>query len=141
MSLKRTKHAVYDIKYHFVWIPKYRKDILTGEIKNRIAQLFKEISRVYEFEIDTMEIMEDHVHIFLSAPPKYGPSKIVEIMKSQSAKVIFKEFPQLKKQLWGGEFWSDGYFVRTVGDKVTAEIIRRYIQYHHNETSTQLKLF
>lgn len=141
MSLKRTKHAVYDIKYHFVWIPKYRKDILTGEIKKRIVQLFKEISRVYEFEIDTMEIMEDHVHIFLSAPPKYGPSKIVEIMKSQSAKVIFKEFPQLKKQLWGGEFWSGGYFVRTVGDKVTAEIIRRYIQYQHNEKSTQLKLF
>jgi putative transposase len=141
MSLKRTKHAVYDIKYHFVWIPKYRKDILTGEIKNRIAQLFKEISGVYEFGIDTMEIMEDHVHIFLSAPPKYGPSKIVEIMKSQSAKVIFKEFSQLKKQLWGGEFWSDGYFVRTVGDKVTAEIIRRYIQYQHNEESTQLKLF
>ena len=141
MSLKRTKHAVYDIKYHFVWIPKYRKDILTKEVKNRIAELFKEIAMVYEFDIDTMEIMEDHVHLFLSAPPKYGPAKIVEMLKSYSAKVIFKEFPQLKKQYWGGEFWSDGYFVRTVGDKVTAEVIRHYIQYQHNEKSTQLKLF
>jgi putative transposase len=78
---------------------------------------------VYEFEIDTRELMADHVHLFLSATPKYGPSKIVEMMKSYSAKVIFKEFPQVKKQYWGGEFWSDGYFVQTVGDKVTAEVI------------------
>ena len=141
MVFKRTKHAVYDIKYHLVWIPKYRKDILTKEIKNRIAELFKEIAIVYEFEIDTMEIMEDHVHLFLSAPPKYAPSKIVEILKSCSSKVIFKEYPRLKDRFWGGEFWSDGYFVRTVGDKVTSEIIRRYIQYQHNEESTQLKLF
>ncbi len=61
MTLKRTKHAVYDIKYHFVWIPKYRKDISTKEIKNRVAELFKEIAIAYEFEIDTMDIMEDHV--------------------------------------------------------------------------------
>jgi putative transposase len=114
---------------------------LTKEIKNRVAELFKEIAIVYEFEIDTMEIMGDHVQLFLSAPPKYGPAKIVEIMKSYSSKVMFKEYPKLKEKYWGGEFWSDGYLVRTVGDKVTAEIIRRYIQYEHNEKSTQLKLF
>lgn len=69
-----------------------------------------------------MEVMNDHVHIFLSAPPKYSLAKIVEVLKSISSKVAFEEFPWLRKHLWVGEFWSDGYFVRTMGDKVTSEL-------------------
>lgn len=141
MAIKRAKHAVYDIKYHFVWIPKYRKDILTKGVKKRVEGLFREIAAHYEFEIDAMEVMSDHVHIFLSAPPRYSPAKIVEVLKSISSKVVFEEFPWLEKHLWAGEFWSDGYFVRTVGDKVTSELIRRYIRYQHREGSKQLKLF
>ena len=141
MAIKRTKHAVYDIKYHFVWIPKYRKDILTKQLKKRVEELFEETAVQYDFEIDTMEVMADHVHIFLSAPPKYSPAKIVEVLKSISSKAVFEEFAWLKKQLWAGEFWSDGYFVRTVGDQVTTELIRRYIRYQHREHSKQLKLF
>jgi len=141
MAIKRAKHAVYDIKYHFVWIPKYRKDILTKGVKKRVEELFREIAAHYEFEIDATEVMSDHVHIFLSAPPRYSPAKIVEVLKSISSKVVFEEFPWLEKHLWAGEFWSDGYFVRTVGDKVTSELIRRYIRYQHREGSKQLKLF
>jgi len=131
--VKRTSHAVYDLKYHLVWVPKYRKMILKGDLAKRVREVFSEIAERYEFEIDTMEVKEDHVHLFLSAPPRYSPAGVVQIIKSISAKVVFKEFPEIKKQLWGGEFWSDGYFVRSVGDKVTSEVIRRYIKYQHHE--------
>jgi putative transposase len=88
-----------------------------------------------------MGIEVDHVHIFLSAPPNYSPVKIVEVLKSISSKEVFKEFAELEKELWAGEFWSDGYFVRKVGNKVTSELIRQHIKYQHREHSKQLKLF
>ena len=131
--IKRTSHAVYDLKYHMVWVPKYRKMILRGELAKRLKTTFQEISERYEFEIDTMEVKDDHVHLFLSAPPRYSPARVVQIIKSISAKMVFEQFPEVKKQLWGGEFWGDGYFVRSVGDKVTSEIIRRYIKYQQQE--------
>ena len=131
--IKRTRHAVYDLKYHLVWVPKYRKLVLSGGLAKRLKEVFQEIAERYEFEIDTMEVKEDHVHLFLTAPPRYSPSQIVQIMKSISAKVVFREFPEVREQLWGGELWSDGYFVRSVGDKVTSEVIRRYIKYQHQE--------
>ena len=80
-----------------------------------------------------MEVVEDHVHVFLEAPPRYSPSEVVQIMKSISGREVFKKFPELRKQLWAGELWNDGYFVRSVGDKVTSEMIRRYIKYQHHE--------
>jgi len=143
MELKRTSHAVYDTKYHLVWAPKYRKWILRGDIREHVKELFKEISDSHGFEIDTFEIAKDHVHIFLSFPPRYSISKVVGMLKSISASVIFREHPEVKRELWGGEFWNDGYFVRTVGDKVTAEIIRNYIDYHrkHENSPKQLELF
>jgi putative transposase len=143
MVLKRTSHAVYDTKYHLVWAPKYRKLILRGGIKERVKSIFEEIARNHEFDIDTLEIGEEHVHIFLSFPPRYSIAKVVGMLKSISAKVIFKEHPEVKKKLWGGELWEDGYFARTVGDKVTAEVIRKYIKYHreHEKNQKQLKLF
>ena len=106
---------------------------LQGSLAKRIREVFTEIAEKYGFDIDTMEVKEDHVHLFLSAPPRYSPAGVVQIIKSISAKVVFKEFPEIKKQLWGGEFWSGGYFVRSVGDKVTSEVIRRYIKYQHQE--------
>ena len=130
---KRTRHAVYDLKYHIVWIPKYRKIVLREEIAKRLKEIFQGIAERYEFEIDTMEVMEDHVHLFLSAPPRYAPSEIVQMMKSVSAKKVFQEFPTLREDLWGGELWSDGYFVRSTGDKVTSEVIRKYIKYQHKQ--------
>ena len=131
--IKRTSHAVYDLKYHMVWVPKYRKVILKGDLARRMREIFAEIAERYEFEIDTMEVKDDHVHLFLSAPPRYSPAAIVQVIKSISGKKVFKEFPEVKKELWGGEFWSDGYFVRSVGDKVTSDVIRRYIKYQQQE--------
>jgi len=143
MEPKRTSHAVYDAKYHLVWAPKYRKWILRGDVREKAEQVFREIAENHDFEIDTMEVAQDHVHLFISFPPRYSISRVVGMLKSISASVIFREHPDVKKQLWGGEFWEDGYFARTVGDKVTAEVIRKYIEYHRNEEKnpTQLKLF
>jgi len=107
--------------------------ILKGDLAKRLKVVFQEIAERYEFEIDTMEVKDDHVHLFLSAPPRYSPARVVQVIKSISAKMVFKEFPEVKKQLWGGEFWSDGYFVRSVGDKVTSDLIRRYIKYHQDK--------
>ena len=91
--IKRTSHAVYDLKYHFVWIPKYRKMVLRGGLAKRVKAVFQEIAERYEFEIDTMEVKDDHVHLFLSVPPRYSPALVVQIIKSISAKMVFKEFP------------------------------------------------
>ena len=135
--IKRTKHAIYDLKYHFVWVPKYRKLILTGPIAESLKEIFRGIAERYEMEIDTMEVMPDHVHLFLVVPPKYSPGKVVQIMKSVSARELFRRYPRLRDELWGGELWSDGYFVRSVGDRVTADIIRRYIKLQHED---QLRL-
>src|SRR5262245_18174234 len=125
----RTGHAVYRLNYHFVWIPKYRRKVLRGAVAQRATEIFREISEQYELRLDTLSVMEDHVHLFLSAPPRYAPAQIVNMMKSISAKKIFAEFPQVKKKFWGGKFWADGYYVGSSGDNVTADVIRRYIQY------------
>ena len=140
-SLKRTKHAVYYLKYHLVWVPKYRKNIFDNiELREFAKEVFQEIAKQYEFEIDTMEVMEDHVHVFITTPPRYSVAQIVQILKSISAREIFKRFPKLRKILWNHEIWNDGYFARSVGDKVTTEIIQRYIKYQHQEEQLKLEL-
>jgi putative transposase len=131
MVIRRTSHTVYDTQYHLVWAPKYRRDVLRGDVQQHVKELFADIAIQYDIVIEEMEVSADHIHIFCSFPPRL------------SARTVFREFPRIKRRLWGGELWEDGYFVRTVGDKVTAEIIRRYIQYHQGEKSEaqQLSLF
>lgn len=141
MAPKASTHAVYDLKYHFVWIPKYRKQLLVGEVAEATREILPQIAEAYDMEIDTMEVVENHVHIFLSAPPRYSPARIMQILKSISARELFARFPWLKGKLWGGELWGDGYFVRSVGDQVTSEIIRRYIRYQKSPKYIQLELW
>ena len=141
MPLKASAHAVYDLKYHFVWTPKYRKHLLVGEVAQATQEIFRQVAEAYDMEIDTMEVMEDHVHLFLSASPRYSPARVVQILKSIAARELFRRFPQLRRNLWGGQLWEDGYFVRSVGDEVTAEVIRRYIRYQKSSRDIQLRLF
>jgi putative transposase len=143
MAIKRASHAVYDTRYHIVWAPKYRKWVLRGDVRDFVEQCFKEIAMSHDFEIEELEIVEDHVHVFLGFPPKYSISDVVKSLKGSSARAIFKRYPEVKVELWGGEFWEDGYFARTVGDKVTKDIIKKYIKYHKHQEKTleQLELF
>ena len=142
MGIRRTKHAVYELKYHLVWVPKYRARILGVGEKQYLKKVLKEIAEEYGFEIDTMEVMVDHVHVFIEAPPAYAPARVVQILKSISAKELYKKYPGLRKKMWSGAIWEEGYFVRSVGDAVTSEVIRKYIKYQQNEDKpSQSKMF
>jgi putative transposase len=90
----------------------------------RLKEICSDISKRYRFEFDAIGTDGDHVHIFIGSEPKYAPSKVMQIIKSITAKQMFKAFPEIKKELWGSEFWSDGGYIGTVGEGITAEIIR-----------------
>ena len=145
MALGRTPHTLYDTKYHVVWTPKYRRWIESGDIRGRIEEVFEQVGSTHGMEIDRMEVSSDHVHIFLSFPPRLSIAKVVGMFKSISSSVVFDEYPEVKRELklWRSNFWERGYFVRTMGEEVTAEVIGKYTDYHKHEevSSRQLKLF
>ena len=116
-----------------MWATKYRKPILTGRVAQRLIEILYETAEQYEVEIDTVECGKDHVHLLCSFPPKLAISRVVTILKSWSGRRMFKEFPELRKELWAGQFWSDSFYVRTVGDEVTATVVRRYIERHGSQ--------
>jgi putative transposase len=98
--------------------------------RERVRELFLEIAAHHGFEIEELEVDKDPVHVFLSFPPKYSIGQVVGLLKAVSAREIRAGFPEVRQQLWGGEFWEDGYCVRTVGDRVTADVIKKYILFH-----------
>jgi putative transposase len=129
VEVRKANHCGYKIRYHMVFCIKYRKKILIDPDRiNYIKFICSEIGERYCFDFDAIGTDGDHVHIFIGAAPKYAPSKVMQILKSITAREFFKRFPEIKKQLWGGEFWSDGGYVGTVGDGVTADIIRNYVE-------------
>jgi putative transposase len=122
-------HTRWDIKYHLVWIPKYRVRALRGVVRSEYLKwILKKLAAEYEFAIVEMEVMPDHVHLFIEAPPRHSPSKLMNVIKSITAREMFSKFPDLRKEVWSGRFWATGYYVGTVGDKVTEEAVRRYIR-------------
>ena len=115
--------------YHIVCPAKYRRDIFTEEIDNYLKEVCISISRRYEIIFVEIGTDQDHVHFLVQSVPMYSPKKIVQIVKSITAKQIFKKFPSLKRDiLWGGEFWTDGYFVSTVGAHGDADMIANYVK-------------
>lgn len=108
---------------------KYRKDLfLNDSYISYFKEILAEISRRYFLTFETIGVDEDHVHLLVQAAPKYSPSNAVQMIKSITAKALFKKFPEIKKELWGGEFWSDSGYIGTVGEGVNADIIRNYIK-------------
>ena len=133
MTLKRASHAVYDTAYHLVWCPKYRKKIFDEEaVRERAERVIREICDEYAIEIEEMEVAIDHVHLLVSFPLRLSIGAVVRTIKSISARELFREFPSIKKRLWSGEFWEDGYFARTVGDRMTRQLIEKYIKHHRD---------
>ena len=128
MELEKASHSVYKIRYHIVLCVKYRKLLLKQEIREAIGKIFKEISERFDIYYHEIGFEEDHVHVMCGASPDYSPSYIVMITKSKTAIEIFKKFPGLKKELWGGHFWSAGKYIGTVGDGLNEEMIKKYIR-------------
>lgn len=140
-ELSKASHKVFKIKYHFVFCIKYRKDLF---VSNKYVETIKEICKGFEerynMKFETIGFDEDHLHFMLQSVPKYSPSQLFRLIKSITAIQLFEKYPELKKQLWGGEFWSDGGYVSTVGEGVNAEVIRKYIK-NQGRKGEQLKLF
>ena len=141
-------HTRYYLRYHFVWIVKYRKDLLfRPELNRTVKEVMQGIAERYEITLETFGTDGNHAHLFLGAAPRYSPARIAEILKSISAKEIFKRHPEVKKELWGGEFWGDGYYVGSVGQEMTESIVKGYILNQGKKTdhksfgSVQLCLF
>lgn len=124
MNIKRTRHAAYNINYHFVWIPKYRRKVLTGAIPDRLDELLREKTAELDGDILNLTVQADHVHLFCSFPPTIAPHQIMHRLKGYTAFMLRKEFPHLKSRL--PNMWTRSYFVGTAGT-VTAATIQRYI--------------
>jgi putative transposase len=131
----RTSFAVYNINYHIVWCPKYRRGILKDKVEEFLKNCLQTICETKKWELLEMEVMPDHIHIFISAPPFEAPTNIVKILKGVTARRLFMVFPDLKKKLWKGSLWSPSYYVGTAGH-VSAETIKRYIEEQKSNSST-----
>ena len=142
MSLKRTHHNIYDTHYHIVFPVKYRKALLQNDIPLYIAKIAEEIAERYDIEFEKIGCDQDHIHILTNFPPKYSGSDIVRMFKSITARELFKQFPLLRKQLWGGEFWSDGFYFATVSEWGDWKSVERYVANQGKTMAThyQLKL-
>jgi len=127
MEEQHTKHFTYKIGYHFVWCPKYRKSILTGKIAVFVESEIRRLCDAHKWTIGALTLQEDHVHLFISTPPSVAPSLIANTLKGITARQVFKNYPEVKKQLWGGSFWSRSFYVGTVGD-LTEATVRAYIE-------------
>ena len=122
-------HTKYKIEYHFVWITKYRFQVLKGEIALRVRELVRQTCAMFEIEVLRGVVSKDHIHILVSAPPTISPADIMRRIKGLSSTKIFEEFPHIKKRYWGRHFWARGYFCVTAGE-LTKEMIEQYLEHH-----------
>ncbi len=128
MELTRNSHHVFRIMYHFVWIPKYRHKIFTEPYRSSLKNIIYKIGYDYNIEIVEIEIPTDHIHMVVKSEPKRCPSTIMQIIKSISARNLFKLHPEIKKRyFWGGKLWTQSFFVETIGN-ATDKVIRKYVR-------------
>ena len=142
-TVKRGYHCAWQIHYHIVFPVKYRKALLDDEVTKIIEETAQGISERYEIEMEAIGTDKDHIHLLCGAHPKIAPGRIVQIFKSITAREIFMRKPSVKKELWGGAFWTDGYYVATVGERSNWDVVEKYIQKQGKPKTElrQLKLF
>ena len=123
---RKGSHTVYRLHYHFVFIPKYRKPALKGDIGHRLREIIRQVCSGLDIEIVQGHIRPDHVHLLLSMPPDVPPSRAMNAIKGRSSHHLLRDFRRLRKLFWGRHLWARGYFVATSGN-VTDEVIEKYI--------------
>lgn len=130
MKVKSTRHTVYLTAYHLVWVTKYRRTVLDRAKQDGLKEILQQIADEHGYELISVEAMPDHVHCFVSAPPKVAPSEIVKILKGASARKMFQRFPALRVRMNKGHLWHPGTYIGTAGN-VSSETIKRYIESQH----------
>ena len=124
MDLQKNTHHVYRLMYHFVWIPKYRHKVFDEPYRSELVSIINKIGYDHDIEIIELEIPVDHVYMVIRSEPKISPSKVVQVIKSISAREFFKLRPKIKrKYFWGGKLWTQSYFVETIGN-ANEDVIR-----------------
>jgi len=134
-NYRKTSHTTYDCKYHIVWITKYRKQILGGEVGKRVRELLRENCKRNDVEILKGHVSKDHVHLFVSVPPHLSISKLVQYLKGKSSYKLLQENKQISRLFWGRHLWGRGYFVATSGN-ITDEMIMDYISSQDDQDNT-----
>ena len=129
MDYRYGSHTVFKIQYHFVFVTKYRYQVLKGDIGIRARELIRETCQAFEIDILKGVISKDHVHLLLSAPPSISASDIMKRIKGRSSSKLFESFPDLRRRYWGRHFWARGFFCVTSGE-VTESMIQDYLEHH-----------
>ena len=129
VKFRHASHSVFSLKVHLVWITKYRYGVLTNEIGNFVRDVIRQDCARLDVQILSGVVSKDHIHLFVSYPPRISISDLVKQLKGRSSRRVQQEFPQLKKRYWGRHFWGIGYGAFSSGN-VTDEIIKQYIESH-----------
>ena len=132
-------HTVFEIHLHLVWITKYRRPALTGEVGTRVRDLIREICGQNDVHIIKGHVSKDHVHLFISLPPQVTISRLVQQLKGKSAYKLLQEFSHLRKKFWGRHLWARGYFCCSSGN-VTDEVIKQYIENQQHESNQDFRV-
>ena len=121
---RKSSHTTYQLNYHFVFIPKYRKPALRGDVAVRLRGFIREICARNQIEIVKGHVRPEHVHLLLSVPPSLSPSRVMQLIKGKSSHRLMRDFRSIRKEFWGRHLWARGYFVATTGN-VTDEVIAK----------------
>jgi len=139
VEVKYAAHCSYRIRYHMVFVIKYRKYLIDKEVQDWLKEIFKGITERYYLNFHAIGTDGDHLHILVEAAPRYSPSRVMQICKSITAIKIFEKLPRIKEDLWGGHFWTTGGHIDTVGDGYGEEQMKKYIENQGGDPK-QLKL-
>ena len=139
MKVRYAAHCSYRIRYHMVFVLKYRKDLLSDLVFQNIKDILEGISERYYLFFQAVGTDRNHLHVLVEAAPRYSPSQVMQICKSVTAVQLFKRLPELKDVLWGGHLWSEGGHIDTVGDGYDVKEMEKYIL-NQGATMKQMKL-